>query len=277
MNKDEVVKSGRKRSGGIDNYYTKEYIADFLSSIMLEQFPDTVYQYIEPTAGDGKFMKKIRNIKGYDLYPKADNIEKKDVFDLSFSKDNVVIGNPPFGVNSTLAIKIFNHIASFEVKAIGFILPKTFKKQSVINKLDRHYHLTFELDLPKNSFIVDGKDKHVNTVFQIWQYKRQKRPIIKDVKCDKYIKFVKKTDTYDLIIRRAGSKAGEIVNPKNPNVDGLFYIKLQGDTIEENKKIELGLRLMRFGHDNTVHQKSLTTSEICEELNSIMEVINEFY
>jgi len=47
-----------------------------------------------------------------------------------------VVGNPPFGKNSSLAISFFNHAAKF-ADVIAFVVPRTFCKMSVHDKLDR--------------------------------------------------------------------------------------------------------------------------------------------
>ena len=54
-----------------------------------------------------------------------------------------VIGNPPFGRQSSLAIKFIRHSAKF-CNTISFILPKSFKKDSMRNKVPLDFHLIHE-------------------------------------------------------------------------------------------------------------------------------------
>ena len=87
---------------------------------------------------------------------------------LKFSNKNVhIVGNPPFGRQSSLAIKFIRYSALFS-KSISFILPKSFKKDSLQNKVPLNFHLLCQVDLPKNSFLVNEKEHDVPCVFQIW-------------------------------------------------------------------------------------------------------------
>ena len=40
-----------------------------------------------------------------------------------------------------------------------------------------NYHLIFEMDLPTNSFLINDEETNVPCIFQIWQYKEEKRKI----------------------------------------------------------------------------------------------------
>jgi hypothetical protein len=87
------------------------------------------------------------------------------------------IGNNPFGKNASLAIRFFNHAARVS-NAIALILPRTFRKASVQNKLDPYFHLIHEEVVPDNSFLHMGAEVDVPCVFQIWQKRKTKRPHI---------------------------------------------------------------------------------------------------
>jgi hypothetical protein len=73
-----------------------------------------------------------------------------------------------------MAIKFFNHCARVS-SFIAFVLPRTFKKDSVINKLNEHFYLEYEELLSDNSFEIDGLDKSVPAVFQIWVKRPSRR------------------------------------------------------------------------------------------------------
>jgi len=267
-NKHNTIGKGedeRAVNGGDDKFYTKQYVADFYSTVILEKYGKTV-QYIEPTAGNGAFMKILPNIKGYDLKPERGDIIQMNIFDNSFSKNDVVVGNPPFGMNSSLAQKIFNHIAKFEVKAICFIVPKTFKKDSMHNKLNTNYHLAFEQDVIKNAFTVDGKNKDVPCVFQIWEYKKSKRELIKQEGCE-FIEFTTKENA-DLAVRRVGGKAGKLLDDLNHSETTTYFIKTNHTMVK--KAIQL-IDLSCI--ENTAGVRSISKSELCKEVNKIMEVL----
>ena len=48
-------------------------------------------------------------------------------------------------------------------------------KESIQNKLDLNFHLDRYIELPYNSFLLNGEDYGVNCVFQIWKKKNVKR------------------------------------------------------------------------------------------------------
>ncbi len=267
MSKHNTIGKGedeRAVNGGLDKFYTKQHIADFYSHIILEKFG--AQDYVEPTAGAGAFLNVLPNIKGYDLKPERDDVVGMNVFDNKFKKTDVIVGNPPFGMNASLAHSIFNHIASFKVKAICFVVPKTFKKESMHNKLDLNYHITFEQDVINNAFTVDGKDKHVPCVFQIWELK--KKPRAKTKPCEsKYIEFVCKEDA-DICVRRAGGKAGKLLVGLNHSESSTYFIKAHSNLVVKAMQL-INLTCV----DNTAGVKSISKNELMCELNKVMEVL----
>jgi len=88
----------------------------------------------------------------------------------------LVIGNPPFGRVSSLAIKFFNHSAKW-ANVIAFIIPRTFRKISVQNKLDNMFYLVYDEEIPNNPCCFSPK-MMVKCCFQIWEKKETKRPFI---------------------------------------------------------------------------------------------------
>ena len=66
-----------------------------------------------------------------------------------------------------LANKFIRHCCKNCAKSISFILPRSFKKESMKKVFNKYYHLVFEMDY--NEFETpDGKPKTVPCVFQIW-------------------------------------------------------------------------------------------------------------
>jgi len=255
----------RAVNNGADKFYTKQFIADYYSSIVYLKYGNTV-AYIEPTAGNGAFMNVIPNIKGYDLYPEKTGITQLDVFDNTFTPNQVIIGNPPFGMNASLAQSIFNHIASFKAKAICFIVPKTFKKTSMHNKLNKHYHIVFEQDLIKDAFTVEGKNYNVPCVFQIWEYKKKERKIDPTIKCP-WLEFTTKKDA-DVCVRRAGGRAGQIVEGLDHSESSTYFIKLKHPLTRKALQL-INLAVVDF----TAGVRSISKPELCNEVNKVMEIL----
>jgi len=73
-----------------------------------------------------------------------------------------IIGNPPFGKQSSLCHKFIKHCATF-ADTISFILPATFIRRSLKNKVPLNFSLQFEKRLPAKAF----SKTNAQCVFQI--------------------------------------------------------------------------------------------------------------
>lgn len=201
-----------------DKFYTKSDISKLcIDMLNLSDF-DLI---IEPSAGNGSFSKQINNCIAYDLVPEDESIIQQDFFELDITQFNdkkvLTIGNPPFGVQNNLAIAFFNKAAKYS-DTIAFILPKSFMKESIQRKLDLSFHLEKFIELPYNSFLLNGEEYGVNCVFQVWKKKNFKRIVKKKIFCYSYIEFGNVND-FDFIVRRVGGNAGKA------------YILKEGETV----------------------------------------------
>ena len=230
---------------------------------------------IEPSAGSGVFSDIFLeynnlNVLSYDINPKQEYIKKQDFLKLEtdFLKEKSVltVGNPPFGRQSSLAKKFIEKCSTFS-GVIAFILPRSFKKESMHNQFPLSFHKILEIDIPKNSFTVDEKKHDVPCIFQIWKKKdfEREKPI-KHVPIN--YKFVKKENNPDISLRRIGVYAGYIskdIDNKSPNSH--YFIKLDSinvdDFIEKFNKI-------KFKTDNTVGPKSISKNEFIKEINTLI-------
>ena len=133
---------------------------------------------IEPSAGNGSFFNQIDydNKIGIDILPENENIIKMNFFDYipPKNKNNIlVIGNPPFGKVNSIAIKFFNYSSNW-CNVIAFIIPRTFRKSSIQNKLNKNFHLIYDEDIPINPCCFIPK-MMVKCCFQIWEKKEFER------------------------------------------------------------------------------------------------------
>ena len=158
-------------NNGLDQFYTKPSIVEKVLSMI----DCSKYELVlEPSAGAGDFLERLPKATrvGVDLEPAHPEVTQQDFFDYVPHLDTtniLTIGNPPFGKNSSLAVRFFNHAASFS-DCIAFIVPRTFRKASIINKLDTAFHLVEEEILPRDAFYLPtGESYEVPTVFQVWQ------------------------------------------------------------------------------------------------------------
>jgi hypothetical protein len=259
------------RKNNFDKFYTKKEIA--LNCINLLNI-DSYDVVIEPSAGSGSFSNQISNCLAYDLEPENIGIIKQDWFTLDKSqfKNNVlVIGNPPFGEQNNLAIKFFNEAAKC-AKTIAFILPLSFKKNSIKNSLDLNFHLKKEYIIPKNSFTLEGKDYSVPCVFQVWEKEKRKREKILFKKNSKYIDFVTKKDKPDFRIQRVGGNAGKASIDLNFAESSNYFIKNK-TKIENKVLINLINKINYDSVSFTVGPKSLSKDELITSIDSMLDNI----
>lgn len=146
-----------------------------------------------------------------------------------------VIGNPPFGRQSSVAIKFIKKACSFAY-SVSFILPRIFKKQSMKSKFNLCFHLEKEIDIPDNSFLVNGLEFNVPCVFQIWIKKKTPRALIEKIKPINF-KFVKKDEQPTISFRRVGVNAGTIsYDIDNKSVQSHYFIKMDRTKVSVLKK-----------------------------------------
>ena len=198
---------------------------------------------------------------------------KQDFLDFNYKKlkqeyTNIhIIGNPPFGRQASSAKKFIEKCCLFS-NSISFILPKSFKKDSMKKSFEKHYHLIYEIDLLENSFLVNDIETDVPCVFQIWQYKEEIRNEV-EKKLPLNFKFVEKKDTPDISFRRVGVNAGTIMKEINDkSFQSHYFIKFTNNK-PINENIEK-LKLIKFNFNNTVGPKSISKPELIDEFNKLL-------
>jgi hypothetical protein len=181
-----------------------------------------------------------------------------------------VIGNPPFGRQSSLAIQFIKKSALI-ADSISFILPKSFKKDSMQKHFPPKFHLIYQKDIEDNSFLQDGKPIDVPCIFQIWQKREEERQVIAKLDADPDIfQFVKQDENPDISFRRVGVNAGTIDDKEldKKSFQSHYFIKF-GPTINKKEFIEK-MRQIEYKHDNTVGPKSIGKQEIIREVNQLV-------
>ena len=254
-----------KGKQGLDKFYTKNEVVD----LVFENIDIDAYDcLIEPAAGDGQFLKRLPKEKsfGFDISPDCGMIIETDFLEIDledFSNKQeygetdlstfqsclkhgkiISIGNPPFGKNASLAVRFFNKCAQFS-DTIAFILPRTFRKPSVINRLDKNFFLKKEIILPLASFYTpeNKADYSVPTVFQIWEKRDQPRKKVATLTKHKDFTFCSPSDKNeaDFCIRRVGAGAGAVYTDfkeEKRSHKSHYYIKQKKDnTIDKFRSI----------------------------------------
>lgn len=226
---------------------------------------------IEPSAGNGSFIKYIKKLSNnysfYDIKPEHKNIVKKNFLKIKrFPINPHIIGNPPFGNKSSLAIKFIKHSAKLNAKTISFILPISFNKPSFKKSFSNDYHLVYSKILPKYSYSYKNKLVDIKTVFQIWEKRNYKRKVAKKTLPNKWYKFVKKPDC-TIAIKRVGFSTGIAKKcDNNDNINTNWFIETKK---RANKTLINKLNKIKYNTKNNVGAYSISKQDIIRKYNKI--------
>jgi predicted RNA methylase len=231
----------------LDQFFTTKETAEKCLKFLHPLLDLNDLSWIEPSAGSGIFLNEAKNmgfpthVAAYDLMPQSDGVQEIDFLKTDLSivfkkpKNKLCLGNPPFGKNSSLAVKFFNHAAK-NCNMIAMIFPATFAKESLQRKLDNRFHLVAELDLGATAFNFDGELRNVPVVFQVWKKLDTERVILKSKLKSEYFSFVKKEEA-DFAIQRVGGNAGRVKDDMSKLASASHYfIKAHTDDVKEKLK-----------------------------------------
>lgn len=277
-------KVGNTRVTGKEQYYTppelaKTLIVDVLNVVIDKSgtyFLDTECVWIEPAGGTGNFVNAVKE-KGYkvwscDIEPKGLGIQRFDFLELNLKgfkgKNVIVYGNPPFGRNNALSVKFFNHAAE-AAEYIAFLVPRSWRKWSVQDKLDNRFHLVFDRDITEH-FVDDSNNDlsgiGIRTCFQIW--KKSTSLIRQPVEVEDR-GFIKKTtpEEADASITIFGRGCGTVKTEfeRKPNTTQMF-VKAEPYVI----KALSNLNLSEF-YNRTAYIEALSIKEIMFALNEYFD------
>lgn len=261
-----------------EQFFTKSEIAEMCINKLLNYIKlDDFETILEPACGEGAFVNALPNHKNI-VYCDIDAKNKKNNKDFLKDKINIkqpclTVGNPPF----KLASQFFNKAAEFS-DIIAFILPKSYNKISMINKLEQKFHCIYATDLPLNSFTFKNVDFDVPSIFQIWSHheliNENIRPLyIKILKTDDFIfiNFNKiNNNKIDFVIRRNGVYAGKIFTDNLNKWTSQNHYFIQ---VNENKnKIDVLNKLKSLDLENCIYKcgkyPSISKTELCYMYNS---------
>lgn len=267
--------SGETKSLGqkdkLDKFYTKSSVAKICMDTLFDQLGNKKeeYLFIEPSAGAGVFLSFVDNYIAFDIEPENVNIIKANWFEVDKEQFNnqkvIVFGNPPFGIQGKAAINFFNE-SSF-ANYIAFILPRSFRKPSVQDKLHKNFHLIREIILPKNSFIFQKTDYDVNCVFQIWEKSPETRKPSKRRLTTKFFDFTKNAEEASCSVRRVGAAAGKASLNKNFSPQSNYFLINKTNLTDEDFVAFLN-SLTHDRANDAVGPKSLSKTELIEDFEA---------
>jgi len=245
------------RTTGKEQYYTNSDVVDICLKEVQKHINLTGKTILEPCGGTGEFIKGFQrigipssNIISYDIEPKHPMVKLGNYLEEDFTgrKELISITNPPFGRTSTLAKEFFAH-ATKHCEYICYLVPKSWRKWTIHNSLDKNFHLISDIEMPKNCFYLpDGTSKEkdvLNTVFQIWRRKDKKRTRIK-IPDHKLVKKIIPKSKLVTSHKEIKTKLFELVNGQHQVVTKKCYekVKVRRPDYVEGANFEI----IVFGH-----------------------------
>lgn len=270
-----LPKLGNTRVTGKEQFYTPDSTAYEVMAQVAQLVPDLAKRHLlEPAGGTGAFIEAARNfgiqkVTSYDIEPLHPQVKLSSFLDVSLThSDYITVSNPPFGRNNSLSIPFFNHAAPHS-DFIAFIVPRSWRKWSVQNKLDRNFHLVRDLDLAINyvdemGYEINAKDR-LRTCVQFWARTPTPRPLIQ-VQDMQVITKVGPTEA-DVALTIFGYNCGTVseIFPKIKNTTRM-YLKLN------HRKALDALKTANFKqfYLNTATTEALSIAEINYALNEVI-------
>jgi hypothetical protein len=257
------------RAQRLDKFYTRREVAKECLDSLGSLWPwDSWSLVVEPSAGNGSFYLQIPTQKkvGLDVAPDHPQIQTADFFSWQpppGTQKILVVGNPPFGRVSSLAIRFFLRAAEF-ADVIAFIVPRTFRRISVQEKLPLNFHLRLDKDIPLHPCAFEPA-MNVKCCWQIWERRGDKRiPIVLET-THPHWKFLEGPEGAEFAIRAYGGKCGEICPRGTEEFSGLAVRSwhwIQGSQLSAE---ELILRFSALDYscsENTARQNSIGRAEL---------------
>lgn len=184
-----AIKLGNTRVTGKEQYYTPKPLAlELVAQIEKVLGPLSGKTVLEPAGGTGSFIEAVLavgvdQVISFDIEPLHELIKEGNFLEQEILESNLItVSNPPFGRNNSLSIPFFNHAAQFS-DAICFIVPRSWRKWSVTNRLDLGFELALDLNIEIDYVDAEGlplsSKTHLATCFQIWKKVSKPRQIIR--------------------------------------------------------------------------------------------------
>jgi len=262
----------------LEKFYTNPKIAKYCINVFKKHVDiDDNDMIIEPSAGSGVFIPYIKRISKqyafYDIKPEHPDVIKHNFLTLKndFQHPVHIIGNPPFGRKMSSAIKFIKKCDKLNAKSISFILPRSFKKDSIKKSVPLQYHLKHQIELPANSFNYHNKPFNIPTIFQIWVRKDKMRKKHTILYPNKYYQFTKDHGECDIVFRRVGYNTGAVNKcSKLYNKNSHYFIQLLHKDLDINKIISK-LQKIQINKKSNIGSISVSKQYLIKKFNNIIK------
>ena len=176
---------GNTRVTGKEQFYTPPQVAASVVARVLGLVPTALDRtWLDPAGGTGAFVDAARaagvvDVVSLDIEPLHPLVSKGDFLSTDLQLERAVtVSNPPFGRNNSLSVPFFNISARYS-DIIAFIVPRSWRKWSVTNRLDPRFHLLADHDLVVDYVDACGEEVHgtrlLRTCLQVWERRPEPR------------------------------------------------------------------------------------------------------
>jgi predicted RNA methylase len=266
------IKLGNTRVTGKEQYYTPKPLALELVAQIEKVLGSLAGKTIlEPAGGTGAFIeavqaKGVTRVISFDIEPLHELVTQGNFLEQEIKETNLItISNPPFGRNNSLSIPFFNHAAKVS-DAICFIVPRSWRKWSVTNRLDLGFELALDLDIEIDYVDSDGtplsNKNHLATCFQIWKKADAPRTLVRVI--DKGIIEKVSPDQADVSLTIFGYGCGKVKTQFEPvaNTTQMFLKLKHPQALAALESVDYS----KF-FKNTAYTEALSLQEINYLLN----------
>lgn len=268
--KSQMQDTGKFRTNTLDKYYTTPGVALRCCEVVREMLPDHL-EWVEPSAGSGVFLLNSPpeiSWVAMDIEPEHPRVIRQDFLEWDHSlapQGCVVVGNPPFGRQSTTAKSFIRKCCRF-ADAVAFILPLSFSKPSMQKAFPAKFHLERQEILGRNAFTINGDTPHdVPCVLQVWVRKDTHRTV-DETPAPQEFRFVKAGDEWDVAIRRVGVYAGRGALRS----EGLVHNQNTHYFLHTDGRLDIGALNAHTFPTNTTGPRSLSKGEVTIVVNNLI-------
>ncbi len=264
---------GNRRVTGKEQFYTPTDLAERLVGELRDVVGSLENRTVlEPAGGTGAFIKAALaagapRVVSFDIEPKFEGVIHADFLNQTLDlQDALALSNPPFGRNNALSIPFFNKAAN-HCEYIAFVVPRSWRKWSVLNRLDRRFHLVADHDIQVDYVDEAGellsRQLRLNTCFQIWRRdETRQRPIYRVTDMG----LIQKTtpEDADIALDVFGFNCGKVNTEivRKPNSTKMFLKLVHPEALSALQQVDFS----RF-YRNTAYTEALSLQEINYLLN----------
>jgi hypothetical protein len=171
-------------------------------------------------------------------------------------KFDVIVGNPPYGRNTSLAIKFLNKSAEL-CENIHFVLPRSVRKPSVLKRINPHLHLVSDEDTSNDTF-----GGGIITCVQKWELRNELRVLEKMHTQHPDFQFVSKENANLFIGRCGAGPSGKVLTENFLHyADSHFFIKTKNCEVTKNL-LSLAPDFYRVAREAVVSMPNLSKHEM---------------